>query len=154
MPPAAPATTLVSMPSDRYDVHIAFEVDGEPREAANLLLRVLGDERAHVAPPGAVSSEDDRVVIHFYELVDQVPPHGAEFRPPRVEEPTEAPGRTAIEHLHEMHGPPSPLVPVARALVAVSAARERAGLTPRQHITIEVEPSRVHCQDELRHDHS
>ena len=142
------------MPSDRYDVRIAFEADGAPREVADLLLQMFGDERVHVAPPAAVSSDEERVIVDFYEVVDQVPPHGTEFQPPRAEEPTEAPGRTAIEHLTGVHDAPSALIPVARALVAVSAARERAGLTPRQHITIEVEPSRVHRQDELRHDHS
>ncbi len=142
------------MPSDRYDVHIAFETHGASREVADVLLRVFGDEKAHVAPPSEITTEDDRVIVHFHELADQEPPHGADLRPPRPEEPTEAAGRSAIAELREMEEAPSALVPIARALVAVSAARQQAGLPPRQHISIEVEPSRVHTQDELRHDHS
>ena len=43
------------------------------------------------------------------------------------------------------------VLPIVKALVALSAARVQSGLAPGERIVIEVRPSAVHPQDELRH---
>ena len=87
----------------------------------------------------------------FAEVPDQPPPGAEEFRPPKEEDAHEAAGRAAIERLAESGNEATTLVPIVRALVSISGARARAGLQPRQRVTIEVEPSSVHSQEELRH---
>ena len=47
--------------------------------------------------------------------------------------------------------PSDVLLPALRALAALSAARDRAGLPTRQHIVVEVGPAEGHAEDELRH---
>jgi len=135
----------------RYNISISVEAKGDARETADILMRALSAETATVAQASTVSHEDDRVIVNFREVVDEAPSHGDEYAPPRADEPTEAGGREAVERLQEMGEEPTPIVPIVRALVALSAARARSGLSPRQRITIEVEPAQVHSQDELRH---
>lgn len=106
---------------------------------------------ATAAPPKTVSETDDRITVRFDEITPDVPPPGEAYRPPRDEDPREAAARVAIEHLTQADFEGTPVVPILRALVALSAARARAGVSPRQRIVIEVEPSTVHQQDELRH---
>ena len=89
------------------------------------------------------------MTINFHELSSQLPTPGSEHQPPRPDEPSEAAGREAITQLGDVAS--DVLVPALRALVAVIAARDRAGLAPRQRISIEVIPAKTHSQDELRH---
>ena len=139
------------MPTDRFDVQISFEADEGPREIADLLLDTLGGDAATVAAADSITEAQDRVIVRFDEVENEVPPHGREYDPPRGDEPAEAPGREALERLRQLREDSPTVVPIVRALIALSAARRKAGLSPRQRITIEVEPSRVHTQDELRH---
>jgi hypothetical protein len=87
--------------------------------------------------------------VRFDEVPADLPPHGAEYDPPRKDEPSEEPGRAAIERVAELSA--DVVLPALRALVTLTAARTRAGLPPRQTIRLEVEPAPVHSQDELRH---
>ncbi len=135
---------------DLYNVRLTFDAAEGGQRVADVLVDVFGEtESATVARPAAVRREDDHVTVEFHELSPERPPTGEEYRPPRVDEPSEAPGRAAIQELEAM--PSDVLLPALRALVALSAARTRAGLPPRQHIVIEVSPAEQHAQDELRH---
>lgn len=139
------------MPAPRYDIHISFEADEDVRGTARALLKVFGENMATTADPKTVSESGDRLRVRFDEVTHDIPPPGEAYSPPREEDPTEAAARMAIEQLTQAHLEGTPVIPILRALVALSAARARAGLSPRQRITIEVEPSRVHQQEELRH---
>ena len=139
------------MAADRFDVDIAFEADGDPNVTAQALIDTLVDSTAPVARIHAVSTNDSDVVVHFREIADEVPVSGSDYRPPRRDEPTEQAGREAIERLADMHEDSTALTPIVRALVAMSAARARAGLSARQRITISVTPAPTHQQTELRH---
>ena len=133
-----------------YDVIISLEAPEGADTIAGLLVDVFsGADTASVARPTSVSATDDEVVVRFSEVAGELPPPGAEYRPPRPDEPSEQRGRRAIEDVADM--PADVVLPALRALVALSAARERAGLSPRQSITLHVEPAKVHAQDELRH---
>ena len=85
------------------------------------------------------------MTINFHELSSPRSARRQRRPAPRADEPSEAAGRAAIAQVDGC------LTPALRALVAVIAARDRAGLAPRQRITIEVTPSKPHSQDELRH---
>jgi hypothetical protein len=112
---------------------------------------VFNQTLATAAPPRTVSESSDQVRVRFEEITPDIPPTGEAYRPPREEDPKEAAGRAAIEQLAQANFEGTPVVPILRALVALSAARARAGISPRQRIVIEVEPSPIHQQDELRH---
>ena len=135
---------------DLYDVVITLEAPEGAEKIAGLLVDVFsGSDRATVARPAAVSTTDSEVIVRFSEVAAEVPPPGADYRPPREDEPSERPGRIVLEGVADM--PADALLPTLRALVALSAARERAGLSPRQSITLHVEPAKVHALEELRH---
>jgi hypothetical protein len=136
--------------ADLYKVRITLDAPEGGDEIGRQLLDVFGrSETASVAKPSLLSTDEGKVVVEFSEVPSDLPAAGAEYRPPREDEPSEAPGRTAITHIAEM--PANVLVPAMRALVALTAARSKAGLPARQSITLQVEPAPPHTQDELRH---
>jgi hypothetical protein len=140
------------MASNLYDIRISLEADEEDaRETALALVKVFSEHVSPIASASTIRETDRGVTVLFAEVPDQPPPGGHEFRPPREEDAHEAAGRAAIERLAESGTEATTLVPIVRALVSVSGARARAGLQPRQRVTIEVEPSTVHSQEELRH---
>jgi hypothetical protein len=135
--------------SDLYDVRVTLEAQEGAEQIAPVLLDAFCDRgTATVAHPTSLQSDEDSVTINFHELSTQMPAAGSAHRPPRAEEPSEAAGRAAIAQFEDIAS--GVLVPALRALVAVSAARGRAGIAPRQRIAIEVTPSKPHSQDELR----
>ena len=136
--------------SDLYDVRVTFDAEEGGDRVLPLLLEVFDvADTASVARPTSLQCDDDYVAINFCELSPQMPAAGSAHSPAREEEPSEAAGRAAIAELEDVASPV--LVPALRALVAVSAARERAGIAPRQRLTVEVAPAQPHRQDELRH---
>jgi len=136
---------------DRYDVRITFDAEEGGDEVADWLVRTFSAPRtATAARPSGVRAEDDRVTVTFDELSPIEPAHGTEYRPPVPDEPSEAPGQRAIHELEPMSA--DALIPIVRALVALVGARTRAGLTPRQRLTLEIAPSPIHGQEELRHE--
>lgn len=136
-----------------YDVVINLEAPEGAETIAGLLTSVFsGSDTASVARPSSVAVAGNEVVVRFSDIAAEVPAHGEEYVPPREDEPSERPGREAIDMVSQV--PADVLVPALRALVALSAARVRAGLSPRQSLTLHVEPTPVHPQDELRHDHT
>jgi len=136
--------------SDRYDVTITLDADEGGRAVADALLEAFSRARtAKAAGPSGIRSEDHEVTVRFSELTTEHPAAGAEHQPPIPDEPSEEPGHRAIRELEEM--PSEALVPIVRALVALVGARARAGMEPRQRLTIEIAPSPIHGQDELRY---
>lgn len=136
--------------SDLYDVRVTLDAGEGADQIAPVLLDAFCDrETATVAHPTSLQSGEESVTINFHDLSSQMPAPGSAHQPPRAEEPSEAAGREAIAQLEDVAS--DVLVPALRALVAVIAARGRAGLTPRQRLTIEVTPAMPHTQDELRH---
>jgi hypothetical protein len=136
--------------SELYSVRITFDApEGGPATADQLLEALGGRDTATVARPTAVSAGGGEVTVRFDEVPADLPPHGAEYDPPRKDEPSEEPGRAAIERVAELSA--DVVLPALRALVTLTAARTRAGLPPRQTIRLEVEPAPVHRQNELRH---
>lgn len=131
-----------------YDVTVWLEASDDPEGAAESLVQALSADTATAARADGVRGTEHGVAVHFPELRPQPPPPGAEYKPPRSDEPTEAGGQEALRSLEQMHD----ILPVVRALIAVSAARVRAGIAPdSQRVVIEVTRSAVHSQDELRH---
>jgi hypothetical protein len=136
--------------SDLYDVRVTLDAREGADQIAPVLLDAFCDrETATVAHPTSLQSGEESVTVNFHDLSSQMPIPGSAHQPPRAEEPSEAAGREAIAQLENVAS--DVLVPALRALVAVIAARGRAGLAPRQRVTIEVTPARPHTQDELRH---
>jgi hypothetical protein len=135
--------------SDLYDVRVTLDAQEGADQIAPLLLDAFCDrETATIAHPTSLQSGEESVTINFHELSSQLPTPGSAHQPPRADEPSEAAGREAIAHLEDVTS--DVLVPALRALVAVIAARDRAGLAPRQSLTIEVTPAKPHRQSELR----
>jgi hypothetical protein len=133
-----------------YNVRLTFEAPESGQQILEALREVFAQaDTARLATPHILQAHDRLVTVEFQELAAETPVRGAEYTPPRSDEPLEDAGRQAIEHLREM--PSDVLLPTMRALISTIAARVRAGLPARQHITIEVEPASVHAQDELRH---
>jgi hypothetical protein len=136
--------------ADLYKVVITLDAPEGGEEVSRALLDVFErSDTATVARPTVLSSGEGRVTVEFAEVPADLPPPGSEYRPRRADEPTEHGGREALAHLAEM--PADVLLPATRALVALAAARARAGLPARHSITLEVEPAPPHMQDELRH---
>ena len=136
--------------SELYSVRISFDAPEGAKAIADQLLEAFGGwDTATAARPSAVSAEGGEVTVRFDEVPADPPPHGAEYDPPRKEEPSEEPGRAAVERVAEM--PADVVVPALRALVTLTAAGARTALPPCQTIRLEVEPAAVHRQDELRH---
>ena len=136
--------------SDLYDVRVTLDAQEGAGQIVPALLDAFCDrETATVAHPTSLQPGENSVTINFHELSSQMPAAGSAHQPPRAEEPSEAAGRAAIAQVKDVGS--DVLVPALRALVAVIAARGRAGIAPRQRITIDVTPSKPHSQDELRH---
>lgn len=136
--------------SDLYDVRVTLDAQEGADQIAPALLDAFCDrETATVAHPTSLRSGEQSVTINFHELSSQMPIPGSAHQPPRAEEPSEGAGREAISQLEDVAS--DVVVPALRALVAVVAARGRAGLAPRKRVTIEVTPATPHSQDELRH---
>lgn len=141
--------TVAGMP-ELYSVSISFDAPDGGQAIADQLLEAFGGwDTVTAAWPTAVSAESGEVTVRFDEVPADLPPHGAEYDPPREDEPSEEPGRAAMEFAAEL--PADVVVPALRALVTLTAARARAGLPPHQTIRLEVEPAAVHRQEELRH---
>ncbi len=131
-----------------YDVTIWLESREDPEGAAESLVKALSADTATAATASTVRTTEHGVAVHFRELGAESPPGGAEYDPPRLDEPTEAGGQEALRSLEQMHD----ILPVVRALITLSAARVRADADPTaQRVVIEVKPSAVHSQEELRH---
>jgi hypothetical protein len=136
--------------SDLYSVRISFDAPEGGREIADRLLEAFaGWETATVARPSGVRVEEGEVTVSFDEIPAELPPRGADYEPARHDEPSELAGREAIERVAELHA--DAVVPLLRALVTLTAAGQRSGLSPRRTIRLEVEPSAGHVQNELRH---
>ncbi len=148
---SSPQACAMSHLHDLYRVRVSFEGGDDPAETARVLLDVFEHPVARAANARLVSADQGRVTIEFPEVSCEVPVAGADYVPSRPDEPEEAAGRAAIEALAASVDQPGALLPLVRAIVAVSAARSSIGLAPRQHISLEVEPSAPHRQEELRH---
>lgn len=131
MPPDLPQT---------YAVRITFDADGDASEIAELVTRTFSSGFATVATPTGVWANDGTVTIEFDRL-DAADPHS-----PGPERP-EPEGQEAVEAAARLHFEPTALVPAVRAAMAASAARARAGLPPRQRVTIEIEPAEAPNQE-------
>ncbi len=131
-----------------YDITILLESPEDPEGAAESLVKALAVDTATAATAGTVRTTENGVAVHFRELRPESPPEGADYDPPRLDEPTEAGGQEALRSLEQMHN----ILPVVRALITLSAARVRADADPTaQRVVIDVKPSTVHSQEELRH---
>jgi hypothetical protein len=140
----------VAVVSELYTVRISFDAPEGGQAIADRLLEAFGSwDTVTAARPTAVSAESGEVTVRFDEVPADLPPHGAKYDPPREDEPSEEPGRAAIELAAEL--PADVVVPALRALITLTGAGSRVGLPPRQTIRLEVEPAAVHRQDELRH---
>lgn len=129
-----------------YSVKISFEAE-DPRQLADVAVSTLSEMSPSLAQALTVEAGENAVTVEFPELEGgHVPPAGTEYIPAR---PADAPGREAVVHLADLEKEPGALLPIVRALVTLVAARERAGLPPRQRVTIEVEPSAPHGADEF-----
>lgn len=137
----------MSDPVHLYDVTVWLETDRDPAAAAEALVDALGGAAAMAATAGTVGHTEHGVSVRFPEVKAQVPPAGSEYSPPRDDAAGEGPARRALGSMEEM----TDILPVVRSLITLSAARVRAGLAPSQRIVIDVHPSPVHSQDELRH---
>jgi hypothetical protein len=143
---------LASMATNRYDIRVSLNAEeASARETAHSLLKAFTDHLSPIASASAIQETGGGVTVHFAEVPDEPPPAPSEYEPPREEDAHEAAGRGAIRRLAETEEGASALLPIMRALVAVSDARTRAGLLPHERLTIEVEPSPMHRQEELRH---
>jgi hypothetical protein len=117
-------------PPPMFDISILLQSGEDPTEAANALVDALAEE----APLEArgVRATDHGVVVDFPDM--------------QAREGQELPSASEIsrENLDR-------LLPVLKAMISLGAARVRAGLAPGERIVIDVRPSAVHGQEELRH---
>jgi hypothetical protein len=113
-------------------VAIHFDAGEGSSQIAQLMTEAFSTEDPTLARPNAIRAEDDHVVAEFHEVSDRVPTGPAEGRSPA--------GSEAVNQLKDLRFIPSTLVPTVRALLALSEARNRAGLSPRQRLVIEVSP--------------
>ena len=124
---------------NRYSVAIHFDAGEGSSEIAQLITEAFSTGSPTLARPQAVRAEEDRVVAEFHELSDRVPTGPEEGHPPA--------GGETVGQIKEAHAIPSVVVPAVRALLALSEARSRAGLPPRQRLIIEVDPEPRPGQD-------
>jgi hypothetical protein len=113
-----------------YDIGIWLETSEDPAGAADALVQALGE----VAPSEArgVRVTDRGVTVEFPDM--------------QARQGQDVPGNLELDQA-ELHR----ILPVLQALLSVSAARVRAGIAPSQRIVIDVRPSELHRQEELRH---
>jgi hypothetical protein len=125
-----------------FSVRIVFDAD-EGTEVGEALAGVLRDEGAFLASgPIGIGQEDRHVVVEFRGISDD-PTQG----PTSVGQ--SVPGAEVVAALEGFSHEHSVAVPVLRALLTISAAREIAGLPPRREMRIEVTPERPIPQDAL-----
>ena len=117
---------------NRYAVAIHFDAGEGSSEIAELMTEAFSTADPTLARPNAIRAEDDHVVAEFYDVSDRVPTGPTVGQRPA--------GSEAVSQLKELKFVPSTLVPTVRALLALSEARTRAGLSPRQRLIIEVSP--------------
>lgn len=118
---------------------IHFDAGEGSSEIAELITEAFSAADPTLARPDAIRAEEDHVVAEFHELSDRVPAGPAEGHSPA--------GSEAVNQLKGLRFIPSTLVPTVRALLALSEARTRAGLSPRQRLVIEVNPEHTPGQE-------
>jgi hypothetical protein len=116
----------------RYSVAIHFDAGEGSSKIAELMSEAFSTADPTLARPNAIRAENDHVVAEFHEVSDCVPTGPADSESPA--------GSEAVNQLKDLRFIPSTLVPTVRALLALSEARSRAGLSPRQRLIIEVNP--------------
>jgi hypothetical protein len=118
-------------PPRLFSVRIAFDADEGP-EVGDALAGVLRNDGPFLASgPISIRLHDGRVIVEFHGISDD-PGVG----PTSVGQ--SVPGAEAVAALEGFSHEHSVAVPVMRALLTVTAAREIAGLPPRRELRIDV----------------
>ena|SRR5437588_2335811 len=117
-------------PSPLFDITIWMERPDDPAAVHDALVEALGEQAPLLAR--GVRATERGVMVEFPEMKGTHPAAGEQASP------------QAVDHAER-------ILPIVKALVALSAARVQTGLAPAERIVIEVKPSAVHPQDELRH---
>jgi len=117
-------------PSPLFDITIWMERSDDPAAVHDALVEALGEQAPLLAR--GVRATERGVMVEFPEMKGPRPGAGEQASP------------EAVDHAER-------ILPIVKALVALSAARVQSGLAPGERIVIEVRPSAVHPQDELRH---
>lgn len=120
-------------PPHQYLIKISFDALSADHVARQLWAS-FSDYGPVLAMPTGVYADGGRVVVEFGALSDD-PTDG----PTTVDQG--APGAEIVAALAGFGREPTVVVPVLRALLAVSTARQRAGLNPREGVGIEIQPA-------------
>lgn len=123
-------------------VRIAFDADEGP-EVVDALAGALRNNAPFLAPgPIGIQLDGNQVIVEFHGISDD-PTMG----PTSVGR--SVPGAEVVAALRGFSHEHSVVVPVMRALLTLSAAREVAGLPPRRELRIDVTPAPPLSQDAL-----
>lgn len=129
-------------PPRLFSVRISFDADEGP-EVADALAGVLRNDGPFLASdPIGIRLHGGQVVVEFHGISDD-PTVG----PTSVGQ--SVPGAEVVAALEGFSHEHSVSVPVMRALLTVTAAREIAGLPPRRELRIDVTPAPPLPQDAL-----
>jgi hypothetical protein len=139
--PARSTLPFMAGAPEMFNVRVSFDA-GEGRDVVQGLVDALNDDGLLLAPMIGVTYEKGYATMEF-EPVPNDPGAG----------PTAAegsmPGAEIVAALEGFSHEHSPVVAIVRALLTMSAARERAALSPRREIRIEAVPAVPLPQDAL-----
>jgi hypothetical protein len=124
-----------------FTVRITFNAD-DADSAERLSAAFRGDGPLLAPGPVAVKEEEGYLTVEFDRLSDD-PTMG----PTSTSHST--PGAEIVAALEGFSHQHSVVIPVVRALLTVTAMRERAGLAPRGEMRIDVVPAEPLPQDSL-----
>jgi hypothetical protein len=128
-------------PATMFSVRVTFDAP-EGDQVVGLLVDALNEQGPHLAKVTGVTWDDGYATVYFEPVPDD--PRGG---PTSIE--GGAPGAEIVAALEGFSHAHSLVVPVFRALLTTTAAREAAGLSPRREMRIEVRPAPPAQQDLL-----
>ena len=125
-----------------YFVRVTFDAAGGDREVVERLWEAFSSEGPHLAQPTGIQAQDGHVTVDF-DSVPNDPGIGATS----VEHG--APGAEVVAALEGFSHQHTLVVPLLRALLTLTAMREKAGLEPRRELRVEVVPAAPMAQEQL-----
>jgi hypothetical protein len=124
-----------------YFVRVTFDASGD-REVVERLWEAFSSSGPHLAQPTGIHSDDGHVTVDF-DAVPNDPVTGATS----VEHG--APGAEVVAALEGFSHQHTLVVPLLRALLTLTAIREKAGLPPRRELRVDVLPAAPMAQEQL-----
>jgi hypothetical protein len=126
---------------DLFFVRLVFDADRD-QDAVERLWEAFSTAEPHLARPTGIEAIDGHIAVDFDGVSDD-----PTFGPTSVEHG--APGAEAIAALRGFSRQRTLVVPAMRALLTLSAMRERAGLPPRREVRVDVLPATPLAPQEL-----